>query len=174
MGLDDYKSVMVREMSSAWNRAQEAVEKAQKQQKRQYDKSANDLKFVIGDRVFVCMLARKTGHRTKLACPFEGPYRVVRVYPNGVEVQPVEKPRSQPISVALNRVRRCPKQVPSLEESVEIDQRAEPPCVERPDPGGQETDPTHFDPSTATDTWSGRLQSRRVRSRMTEAQSGEM
>ena len=28
----------------------------------------------------------KTGHRRKLACPFEGPYRVVSVYPKGVEV----------------------------------------------------------------------------------------
>ena len=55
--VDDYKSAMVREMGSAWNQARQAVEKAQRQQKRQYDKSANDFKFSIGDMVLsACLL----------------------------------------------------------------------------------------------------------------------
>ena len=115
--LDDYKSTLVRELSSAWTRAQEAVAKAQKQQKQQYDKTATDCEFSVGDRVFVCMPARKTGHLRKLACPFEGPYRVLALYPNGMDVRPVEKPGAQSFCVALNRVRCCPQEVPELKEA---------------------------------------------------------
>lgn len=68
--LDGYKSTLVWEMSSACNQAQEAVAKAQKQQKRQYDKTATDSEFAVGDRLFVCMPARQTGHKRKLACLF--------------------------------------------------------------------------------------------------------
>ena len=164
--LDDYKSVMVHEMGSAWKQALQAVGKAQRQQKQQYDKSANDFKFSIGDRVFVCMPALKTGHRRKLACPFEGPYRVVSVYPKGVEVRLVEKLRSQPIRVALNRVRHCPEQVREQKESGDTGE-----CT---DAEGQGTDPIDSDPSMAPGTWSGRLRPRCVCSRTTEAQSGEM
>ena len=112
------------------------------------------------------MPALKTGHRRKLACPFEGPYRVVSVYPKGVEVRLVEKPRSEPIRVALNWVRRSPEQIRDLKESGETGE-----CTEGEDAG---TDPTDSNPSMAPGTWSGRLRPRCVRSRMTEARSGEM
>ena len=115
------------------------------------------------------MPALKTGHRRKLACPFEGPYRVVSVYPKGVEVQLVEKPRSQPIRVAQNRVRRCPEQVRDLKESGETGK-----CTEGEDAEGQGTDLTDSDLSMAPGTWSGRLRPRCVRLRTTEAWSGEM
>ena len=43
--LDNYKSTLIREMSSAWKQAQ----------KLQHDKFEKNLKFTIGDRVFVYM-----------------------------------------------------------------------------------------------------------------------
>ena len=104
--LDDYKSTMMREMSYAWSQAQGAVARAQKQQ---HDKKTNDPEFF---RVFVSMPARKTGHMRKLACPFEGPWRVVALHRNGMDVRLVEKPKSQPIRVALDRVRHCPLEIP--------------------------------------------------------------
>ena len=111
--LDGYKLTLLREMSSAWGLAQEVVARAQQWQKKQHDKLANDAEFAIGDRVFVVMPARRTGSMRKLACPFEGPYLIVAVYPNGADVKLIRKPHAPPIRVALNRVRRCP---PEIEE----------------------------------------------------------
>ena len=107
--LDDYKSTLVRELSASWRQAQESVQIAQNQQKRQYDKSEKNSKFSIGDRVFVCMPANKTGNMRKLA---QGPYHVAEVYPNGLDIRPVEKPGVQPIHVTMGHVRRCPQQIP--------------------------------------------------------------
>ena len=104
---DDYKSTLLREMSAAWSRAQDCVEKAQIRQKRLYNLSER----VVGDRVFVFMPAKKTGHMRKLACPFHGPYRVIEVYPNGLDVHLVDKPGSPLIRVTMQHVRHCPPQI---------------------------------------------------------------
>ena len=109
--MDNYKSVFVREMYSAWDRAQESLRKAQKRQKQYYDRFKNSSKFSVGEPVFLFMPARKTGHLRKLACPFEGPYRVIGVYPSGLDLQLIYKPNCQPIRVALHRVRRCPAEI---------------------------------------------------------------
>ena len=82
--LDDYKSTLVCEMSLAWNRAQDSVGKAQKRQKAQYNKMERNSEFNLGHSVFVSMPAKKTGHMRKLACPFQSPYRVLHMYPNGL------------------------------------------------------------------------------------------
>ena len=57
------------------------------------------------------MPAATTGQTRKLARPFKGPYRVVATHPNGVEVRLVENPRASVLRVALNRIRRCPKEI---------------------------------------------------------------
>ena len=66
--------------------------------------------FVEDARVFVYMPANfSTAY--KLARPYRGPYSVVRVVENGVEVRPVDKPHST--LVALKRVYRCPEEMPN-------------------------------------------------------------
>ena len=60
--------------------------------------------------------ASKTGHMGKLARPFQGPYRVIATYANGVEVRQTDKSRAQAIRVALNRVRQCPREISELLE----------------------------------------------------------
>ena len=50
----------------------------------------------------------------KLARPYHGPYSVVRVVENGVEVRPVDKPYSATTLVALNQVYRCPEEMPNV------------------------------------------------------------
>ncbi len=198
--LDDYKSTMVREMNSAWSHARESVVKAQNQQKRQYDKAARNSDFSVGERVFVCMPARKTGQMRKLACPFEGPYRVVAVYPSGVDVRLVAKPRAQPIRIALNRVRRCPKEIRESQEShVEKTDKGntdgcgptnavDTPVGPSSSPEVEEatnivSEPVAKDTSSATsvatpslcgEAWSDRFSPRTARSRTIDAQSGEM
>ena len=69
----------------------------------QHDKHTKNADF--------CMPATKTGPLRKLARPFKGPYRVVVLHPNGADLHLIEKPRSEPIRVALNRLRRCPTEV---------------------------------------------------------------
>ena len=70
--------------------------------------------YVEGERVFVYMPAAKSNTAYKLARPFHGPYRVVHVVDNGVEVRPVDQPHATPTRVALNRVRRCPVEMPDV------------------------------------------------------------
>ena len=109
--LDDYKSVLVREMGSAWGLTQESIKKAQKRKKTVLRQVREEFKVFCRDRVFVCMPAKKTGHMRKLACPFQGPYRVLEVYTNGLDLRPVDKPGAQPIRVAMDRIRRCPSEI---------------------------------------------------------------
>ena len=57
MCLDDYKSILCREMQVAWDQVQQAVLKAQKQQKQQHNRETKNADFNTGDRVFVYMPA---------------------------------------------------------------------------------------------------------------------
>ena len=63
----------------------------------------------------------KTGPAYKLARAYKGPYRIVQLYPNGAELLLINKPRSQLIRVALNRVHRCPEPVADSNPSPETD-----------------------------------------------------
>ena len=47
------------------------------------------------------------GKDHKLARPFHGPFRVLKMTPSNAEVVLVDKPRDPSIFVALNRVRLC-------------------------------------------------------------------
>jgi len=60
--------------------------KAQNQQKRQRDHSSNSVKLIVGDHVFVYMPPAKSTKGHKFAQPFHGPYHVLKIYDNGVEV----------------------------------------------------------------------------------------
>ena len=84
------------------------VSRKQQKQKAQHDKRARDFAFSPEDRVFVYMPAIKSGPAYKLTRPYKGPYHVITVHPNGVELQSVDHPKAKTIRVALNRVRYCP------------------------------------------------------------------
>ena len=90
------------------------------------------LKYV-GDRVFVHTPSEKTGKAYKFACPFVDPYRVLELYDNGVRLELISKPSSQPIRVALNRVRLCPGEI---EGSVEAENQ----IAEQIDSGNNDRD----------------------------------
>ena len=59
----------------------------------------------MGDRVFVYIPAAKASKAYKFARPFYGPYRIMEQNELGVVVQPVDKPQSEPIRVAYDRIR---------------------------------------------------------------------
>ena len=105
--ISDYQTELVRRMSTAWSVAKEQIENARQRQKKQYDRHAKDPKILIGDRVMVHMPGELQVKEHKLVHPFHGPYRVLKVTPNNVEVVLIDKPRDSSIFVALNRVRLC-------------------------------------------------------------------
>ena len=109
--LDSYKEELVSNLSEAWDLARHQVKKAQKAQKKAYDRRSKDVQFGVGERVFVYMPQDKATKAYKFARPFHGPFRVVEVWETGLTVQPVDKPDEKTIRVAFNRVRRCPEPI---------------------------------------------------------------
>ena len=121
--LDDYKSEVVKSFGEAWELAKDNIKKAQKYQ---HDKKANDVNFAVGDRVFVYMPASKANKAYKFAKPFEGPYRVLATYDNGADVRLVDQLSAESIRVAMDRLRRCPEQISSLEGQIKRRKRGRP------------------------------------------------
>ena len=87
------------------------MNKAQRKQKIFYDRKSQPGTFKAGERVFLFKPAEKTGDKRKLARPFHGPYRIVKLGENSVKVRRVDKPGDEPILVAQERLRRCPDEI---------------------------------------------------------------
>ena len=66
----------------------------------------------MGEWVYVYTSAKKVGTAYKYACPFVGPYRVLKLYHTEVEIRLISKPFAKPIRVALGRDRLCPAEIP--------------------------------------------------------------
>lgn len=111
--LDDYKSELVRALSSAWKTASECIKSAQKHQKTVYDRHAKTIDYRVGDRVMVHMPHEATGKAAKLARPYFGPYRIVSITSTNAEVRLVDKPDEPTIFVSLSRVRPCYSELPN-------------------------------------------------------------
>ena len=108
---DDYTTEITLRMSTAWKTARAKIKEAQKKQKCQHDKKAKDPQVFEGDRVLVYSPAERSGKAYKFACPFKGPYRVVKMLPSVAELSLVGEPTGPTIRVALNHLRRCPKEI---------------------------------------------------------------
>ena len=72
--LEDYWTELVRRMSNSWCLAWEKIESSQQKQKAQYDKSAQEPKVRVGDRVMVHMPGELKGKDHKLARSYHGPF----------------------------------------------------------------------------------------------------
>ena len=112
MDLKEYGAALASKMSGAWEMARKSITKAQRRQKSHYDKKSKPSTFVVGERVFLLKPAEKTGATRKLARPYHGPYRVTEVSTNDAYIRRVDKPQSDSILVALQRLRRCPDEIP--------------------------------------------------------------
>ncbi len=110
--IDDYKSELVVGLTEAWRMARDHVQKAQRHQKKFYNRHTKDPTYWIGDRVFVFMPAAKAGKAHKFARPYHGPYRVMD---SNARVVWVDRPQDTPIFVALDRLRHCPQEIPEGE-----------------------------------------------------------
>ena len=105
--VDDYKSDLLCNLSLAWKLAAENIQAAQNRQKKYYDRSANEVKLKVGDRVMVYMPSELQGDEHKLRCPYYGPYRVLNVTETNAEVHLIDSPNDDPIFVNLNRICLC-------------------------------------------------------------------
>lgn len=106
-----YREELVIRMSEAWEDARIQVGKAQQQQKRQHDKGLVPVPFAVGERVFLHVPSLGQGKAYKFARQFKGPYHVMKLYENGADIRLVAKPQDSTMRVALNRLRRCPKEL---------------------------------------------------------------
>ena len=70
-------------MSTAWKTARYRIKEAQEKQKFQHDKKAKDPRVFEGDRVLVYSPTERSGKAYKFACPFKGPYRIMKMLPSG-------------------------------------------------------------------------------------------
>ena len=113
MDVDSYKREVSTKLSEAWELAKNNNKKAQSKQKALYDRQTKSPQFSVGDRVFVYMPAAKACKAYKFARPFYGPYRILEQNELGVVVRPVDKPQSEPIRVAYDRIRKCPNEIPN-------------------------------------------------------------
>ena len=109
--LETYKSTLMIGLADAWEMARAEVKKAQRNQKRYHDRHAQTVPFQRGDRVFVHKPGLKRGKAHKFYRPFQGPYRIIEIWGTGAEVLLIEKPKAGTIRVALDRLRRCPKEI---------------------------------------------------------------
>ena len=109
--LKEYGTELHSRMSEAWELAQLQITRAQKKQKTAYDRGTSGKPFQSGERVFLFKPAEQTGARRKFARPFHGPYRLLEVSSNTARICPVDQPGSEPLLVALSRLRRCPEEI---------------------------------------------------------------
>ena len=113
MDIDDFKTDLVCNLSDAWSLAQQNICKAQKKQKQQYDRKCKPSKYRVGDRVFVHMPGEVRGKAWKFSRPFHGPYRILELTASNASVRQVDRPQDTPIFVSLERLRMCPKEIPT-------------------------------------------------------------
>ena len=111
LDLKDYGSELVGRLGGAWDCARACIKKAQKRQKKAYDRKVRCPDFAMGERVFLLKPAEKTGKARKLARAFHGPYRVTELLPNNAYIRRVDRPQEEPILMSLQRLRRCPEEI---------------------------------------------------------------
>ena len=108
LNLREYGIELHTRMSEAWELARKNVSRAQKRQKENYDQSCRPPHFQEGERVFLFKPSEKSGPTRKFARPFFGPYRIVDLESNTAKIRRIDRPREEPILVALERLRKCP------------------------------------------------------------------
>ena len=138
-----YQEELVTGLQKAWELARQQVKKAQQRQRRNYDRTAGPVKLRVGDRVYLYIPTAKRGKAHKFARPFRGPYRVVHLYDNGADIRPVDKPQQATTRVSLNRLRKCPKEIPRHGDDCDQEDAG---------PTGREPDPNCVESGSPTDT----------------------
>lgn len=148
-------------MQEAWELARKNIKKAQKRQKKNYDRHARQPTYQVGDRVFVYVPSAKSGKAYKFALPYKGPYCVLDISDNVACLQLVDQPKSDTIRVAISRLRHCPNQCLPTEQAEDPQDIAE--AVNQPN-DNDDGSPTTTTAETSTEMpWKNRLRQRQQR-----------
>ena len=84
----DYKSQTMKRLREGFSLARKNLMDARTQQKKQYDKRAEECDFRVGDRVLLDVKVTKLGTSKKLNPRYQGPYRIYKVNDNStVEIR---------------------------------------------------------------------------------------
>ena len=78
----DYIGSLVDRLRFSFQRTRDENEKARERQREQYNKRAKLYNYKIGDRVLLDIRVVEKGNNRKFTSKFQGPFRVIRVYPN--------------------------------------------------------------------------------------------
>ena len=112
--LDDFKTDLTTNFTEAWQLAKQNVKKAQKRQKKYYDRKSKTPQFRVGGRVFVYQPGAIQGKAWKFSRPYHGPYRILELTDKNAKVCPVDQPQATPTFVSLDRIRHCPDDLPDV------------------------------------------------------------
>ena len=104
----DYREELTLMLAQARQLAVEAIQKAQRKYKKQYDRKTSSLPIRVGEWVLVKFPHDETGRYRKLSRPWHGPYRVLSLSDTGATLAKVYFPEEDQLYVHLSRVKPCP------------------------------------------------------------------
>ena len=109
----DYVTLMLERLQKVWTQAGLQLKFQQEQYKEQYDKNAKSHVIKPGDKIMLSTPLTKKGLSNKLNRPFKGPYDVLNVTDNNIQI--TKKRNKSPITVSVNRCRLVPKMSDQME-----------------------------------------------------------
>ena len=98
----EYARELFKELKRARDLAKKSIQKAQGNQKVQYDRRAQDSRIHAGDLVML-----KVEPRFKLDRGYKGPFRVNEVTSTNATIQMMNDPKAEPLVVSLQRLSLC-------------------------------------------------------------------
>ena len=113
----DYRCEVLQKMQEAWDSARGNIKKAQKRQKKFYDRRSRTPTFRVGDRVFLHVPSARSGQAYKFALSFKGPYRITKVTDNVADIILIGSRAVEPLRVSISRLRHCPEEIVTAEET---------------------------------------------------------
>ena len=111
--LEDYREELIASLSSARELAVSSIQEAQRNYKRQYDKTSRVTNYQIGDWVFVKFPSEETGKNRKMSRPWRGPFRIIKREDPNLTLTNVYFPQEPGMVVHQLRVCPCPDLLPS-------------------------------------------------------------
>ena len=111
--VSDYREELMISLASARELAAASIQRSQKRYKANYDRSASDKHYRVGDWVLVRFPQDESGAARKLSRPWHGPYRVVQCSGPDVTVVKIYRPQDGQIQVHQLRVTPCPPEFPA-------------------------------------------------------------
>lgn len=110
--LSTYRAELDVDFTIAHENAAKAIQKAQSQYKKYYDRKTCPNSLKKTEWIMICFPHEETGAERK-SRPWHGPYRVVETSSTGVIAETVYSPQDGTIQVHLDWVTRCPPQFPA-------------------------------------------------------------